>query len=136
MTSEPASVWTLGDLSTPWCVHVVVTLRIADHVAAGKTAIEDLARTAGADTDSLHRVLRHLAGRGLFLEPEPGRFALNDAARGLLDSAVRLGFDLDGFGGRMALAWSSLLRAVRTGAPAYHEVFGRPFWDDLAAHPE
>jgi hypothetical protein len=25
---------------------------------------------------------------------------------------------------------------VRTGAPAYHEIFGLPFWDDLDAHPE
>ena len=36
----------------------------------------------------------------------------------------------------MAYAWGTLLRAVRTGAPAYHEVFGRPFWDDLEAHPD
>jgi SAM-dependent methyltransferase len=36
----------------------------------------------------------------------------------------------------MANAWSGLLEAVRTGAPAYHKVFGRPYWDDLAAHPE
>ena len=26
--------------------------------------------------------------------------------------------------------------AVRTGAPTYHEVFGRPFWEDLQAHPD
>src|SRR5262249_39731834 len=43
---------------------------------------------------------------------------------------------LDGMGGRMAHAWGTLLEAVRTGRPAYHEVFGRPFWDDLAEHPE
>jgi 2,7-dihydroxy-5-methyl-1-naphthoate 7-O-methyltransferase len=36
----------------------------------------------------------------------------------------------------MAYAWGSLLSAVRTGAPAYHTVFGRPFWEDLQAHPE
>ena len=36
----------------------------------------------------------------------------------------------------MAYAWGSLLSAVRTGAPAYHEVFGRPFWEDLQAHPD
>ena len=35
----------------------------------------------------------------------------------------------------MAYPWSTLLTAVRTGRPAYHEVFGRPFWDDLAANP-
>ena len=26
--------------------------------------------------------------------------------------------------------------AVRTGAPAYHTLFGRPFWEDLQAHPQ
>ena len=36
----------------------------------------------------------------------------------------------------MASAWGSLLTAVRTGAPAYHEIFGLPFWEDLDAHPD
>ena len=50
--------------------------------------------------------------------------------------SVRLGFDLDGLGGRMANAWGSLLAAVRTGEPAYREVFGRPFLGDLRAHAD
>jgi len=129
-------IWTLIDLSTPWCVHVVATLRIADHIAAGKTEIGQLATAAGADRDSLHRVLRHLVSKGLFEEPASGRFALNDAARALLEDPIRLGLDLDGIGGRMAHAWGTLLSAVRTGKPAYHEAFGRGFWEDLEAHPE
>ncbi|HEU4894014.1 MAG TPA: methyltransferase [Vicinamibacterales bacterium] len=133
--SKPADIWTLGDLATPWSIHVVVTLRIAQHIASGRQQIDDLARAAGADADSLHRVLRHLVHQGIFEEPAVGTFALNDAARPLLDDGVMLGFDLDSFGGRMAHAWNTLLTAVRTGRPAYHEVFGRPFWDDLAAHP-
>ena len=28
-----------------------------------------------------------------------------------------------------------MLEYVRTGQPAYQNVFGRPFWEDLAAHP-
>lgn len=129
-------IWELSDLCTPWCVHVVSTLRIADHIAAGKTRIDDLAAASGSSSDSLHRVLRHLVGKGIFEEPTPGRFALNEPARALMDSPIRLGLDLDRFGGRMAYAWGSLLTAVRTGAPAYHTVFGRPFWEDLQAHPE
>jgi len=35
----------------------------------------------------------------------------------------------------MAYVWGSLLDAVKSGVPAYHEMFGRPFWEDLAAHP-
>lgn len=129
-------LWELSDLSTPWAVHVVSTLRVADHLEAGPVDIGDLAARCHADADALGRVLRQLVGKGLFTEPAPGRFALNDAARGLLDEGMRLGLDLDGFGGRMAHAWGALLSAVRTGRPAYHELFGRPFWEDLDAHPE
>jgi len=130
---DQPDIWSLTDLCTPWCVHVVATLRIADHLAAGMTQIDDLAAAAGADLDSLGRVLRHLVEKGMFEEPTPGRFLLNEPARALIES--RVGLDLDGIGGRMAHAWGSLLDAVKTGAPAYHTVFGRPFWEDLHAHP-
>src|SRR4051794_25314516 len=128
-------LWELSDLSTPWCIHVVSTLGIAGHLAAGATEIGALATAAGADRASLQRVLRHLVGKGLFEEPVAGQFALNDAARPLLEDPVRLALDLDGIGGRMAHAWGTLLTAVRTGRPAYHEAFGRPFWEDLDANP-
>jgi SAM-dependent methyltransferase len=135
-SQNPVNLWALSDHSTPWCLHVVATLRIADSLTAGATGIEELAAASGSDADTLARVLRHLVGVGVFEEPSPGQFALNEPARGLLNPGLRLGLDLNGIGGRMAYAWGSLLEAVRTGAPAYHTVFGRPFWDDLAAHPE
>jgi hypothetical protein len=131
-----ANVWELSDLCTPWCVHVVATLRIADYLAAGVTQIAELATASAADPDSLHRVLRHLVAKGVFEEPALGQFSLNEAARPLLDPPAQMGLGLDGIGGRMAHAWGSLLTAVRTGAPAYHTVFGRPFWEDLEAHPK
>src|SRR5712692_11556925 len=135
-TGESANLRALSDFCTPWCVHVVATLRIADHIAADITEIKRLAKEAECDSDSLQRVLRHLVGKGVFQEPAPGQFALNEAALGLLDSSLRLGLDLNGIGGRMASAWGSLLTAVRTGAPAYHEMFGLPFWEDLDTHPD
>ena len=132
---QAVNLWELADLCTPWCVHVVATLHIAEHIAAGKDQINDLASAAGCDAYALHRVLTHLVGKGLFQEPVPGRFTLNEAAEQLLHPSMRLGFDLDDFGGRMAHAWGTLLGYVRTGAPAYHERFGLPFWDDLNANP-
>jgi SAM-dependent methyltransferase len=129
-------LWALADLETPWCLYVAVTLRVAEEIQAGHSEIGDLAAACGADRDALRSVLRRLAGKGIFEEPSPGAFALNDAARGLLDPSLRLVLDLNGIGGRMAYAWSSLPRAVLTGRPAYHEVFGRPFWEDLDAHPD
>jgi predicted PhzF superfamily epimerase YddE/YHI9 len=133
---EGADPEALSDLATPWCIRVLVTLRIADHIAAGITDVEHLAAAAGCDTAALHNVLGHVVDRGVFEETAPGRFALNDAARALLDPGQRLGLDLEGIGGRMAHAWGSLLIYVRTGIPGYSEVFGLPFWEDLAAHPD
>ena len=129
-------LWELSDLATPWAVHVVATLRVADHIAAGHTNIDQLAAACGAHRDSLRRVMCHLAGKGVFEEPAPGRFQLNEIARQLLADPVRLGLDLDSFGGRMAHAWGTMLSAVRTGKPAYHEIFGRGFWEDLDANPD
>ena len=87
---ERVNLGALSDLCTPWCIHVVATLRIADQIAAGATEIDDLAAAAGCDSDALHRVLTHLVGKGVFQEPSFGRFVLNEAARGLLDPAQRL----------------------------------------------
>lgn len=133
MTDQP-DLWQLADLCTPWCVHVVATLRIADHIAAGTTEVGDLAAAAGVDRLALHQVLGHLVDKGVFTEPEPGRFALTDAGRQLTRRQV--GFDLDGIAGRFAHAWSTLPTYVRTGRSGYAERFGRPFWEDLDAHPD
>jgi len=144
--SEKVDLWTLSDLATPWSVRVVATLRIAEHMAAGITKIDELAAAAECDAESLARVLRHLVDKGVFEEAAPGEFTMNEAewptasrgaTRELPDSGLlNPGLDLDGYGGRMAGVWGSLLTAVRTGRSAYDEVFGRPFWDDLDANPE
>jgi 2,7-dihydroxy-5-methyl-1-naphthoate 7-O-methyltransferase len=120
------------DLATPWCLRVAATLRIPEHIAAGRAGIIDLAAAAGCDADALHAVLGHLVSQGVFTEESPGRFACNRAAEQLAGVPF---LDLDGIGGRMAHTWGTLLDYVRTGQPAYQRVFGLPFWEDLAAHP-
>ncbi|MGB6578395.1 MAG: methyltransferase [Streptosporangiaceae bacterium] len=122
----------LLDLATPWCLHVAATLRIPEHISAGRTGIAELAAAAGCDRDALHAVLGHLVARGVFAEDSPGRFTCNRAAEQLSESDF---LDLDGIGGRMAHTWGTLLDYVRTGQPGYQQVFGRTFWEDLAAHP-
>ena len=127
-----ADIERMLDLATPWCLRVAATLRIPGHIAAGHTGIADLAAAAGCDPDALHAVLGHLVSQGVFTEESPGRFACNQAAEQLAGVPF---LDLAGIGGRMARTWGTLLDFVRTGQPAYQQVFGRPFWEDLAAHP-
>jgi hypothetical protein len=127
-------LWALSDLCTPWCIRVVVTLRIAEHIDSGISDIDALAAATSSNVDALHSVLSYLVTRGVFVEEPLGRFALNDAARGLLEGGAFL--MLDGIGGRMSNAWSTLPTYVRTGKPGYAQMFGAPFWDDLDANPD
>jgi 2,7-dihydroxy-5-methyl-1-naphthoate 7-O-methyltransferase len=121
----------LLDLATPWCLRVAATLRIPGLIAEGHHDIADLAAAARCDRDALHAVLDHLVAQGVFRQPAPGRFESSRAAEQLNGGFL----DLEGIGGRMAHTWGTLLDYVRTGQPAYQQVFGRPFWEDLAAHP-
>src|ERR1700689_4886152 len=130
----------LMDLVTPMALRVAATLRLADFMPDDDTGdgaiLGDLAERAGADPEALARMLRHLVQHGVFTEPRPGQFAANQAAALLRTGqpgAVWL--NLDGFGGQMDLAFTGLAHTVRTGGPAWEQVFGRPFWDYLDANP-
>ena len=127
------------DLVTPLTVRAAASLRVADHLVDGPVALGELARRCAADPDALARMLRHLICHGVFAEPSPGLFALNEMAEFLRSdhpSGMRVSLDLDGFGGRMDLAFTGVLHTVRTGEPAWESVFGLPFWEYLAANPE
>ncbi|MER6121627.1 methyltransferase [Streptomyces sp. NPDC001795] len=125
---------------TPIAVRVAATLRIADHIEAGARTRAELAQRTGAEESALGRLMRFLACRDVFSEDEPGVYGLTGTSRLLLDthpSRMRHWLDLEGASGRIDLAaCGGLLHAVRTGEPGYDTVFGVPFWDDLAAHPE
>lgn len=126
----------LADLATPWAIRVVVTLGIPDLLADGPRSVDELAAAAGCDAGYLRRILGHLTGHGLFRQGEPSGFALTESGAELRSEGARLMYGLDGLGGRFAYSWSTLLDATRRGTPGYAELFGRPFWADLAAHPE
>jgi hypothetical protein len=130
----------LMDLVTPMALRVAATLRLADFMPDDGTGegavIGDLAEHAGADPEALARVLRHLVAHGVFTEPRPGQFAANQTAAMLRTGQPgAIWLDLEGFGGRMDLAFTGLAHTVRTGEPAWEQVFGLPFWDYLDANP-
>ncbi len=120
MDKSVQELWSKLDLITPMAVRVAATLRVADLIAAGHDELPALATKAGVDDSALGRLLRYLIARGIFTEPAPGRFAINDLAEVLLDdhpTSTRGWLDLEGFGGRMDLAFFDLLDVVKTGRP-------------------
>jgi hypothetical protein len=128
----------LIDLVTPMAVRVAATLRLADLMDDRTVGVAELAEQSDSDPDALARLLRHLVAHGMFVEPSPGEFGLNDIAVLLLSThpaGMREALDLEGFGGRMDVAFTGLLHTVRTGQPAWQTVFGDPFWQYLDANP-
>jgi 2,7-dihydroxy-5-methyl-1-naphthoate 7-O-methyltransferase len=128
-------LWAMADLCTPWCLRVVVSLGVPGRMDEGLGDVAALAAACGCDANALQAVLAHLVARGVFAQPAPGRFAMNEAARGLLGPGATLALGLEGIGGRMTAIWSTLPTYVRTGRSAYADLFGRTFWQDLDADP-
>lgn len=117
---QDQALYGLIDLISPMAVRVAATLRLADRIAAGTSALPELAAEVGADPDALGRLLHYLAARGVFAGPEPGRFALTGSAEPLRDDhpdRLRSWLDLTGAVGRADLAFGALLSPPRSPAP-------------------
>jgi hypothetical protein len=107
-------------------LHVATELGIADLLKDGPQTIEELARATGAQQQSLYRLLRMLAGHGVFAEESSGRFQLTPAAAllqtrvpGSLHDAVNMVGDMAGDGSWWS-AVGHLRHSVLTGEPVFN----------------
>jgi len=118
-------------------LYAAAVLGVADLMAAGPVPVGVLSEQAGAHAPSLLRLLRTLAGAGVFTEPEPGVFALTPLGSTLTRSQPGSMRDL-------AIMWmethyapfGDLLYAVRSGEPAADRLYGQPFFSWLSGQPE
>ena len=113
---------------------IVADLGIAEALADGPRAVDELAREAEVDPDALHRLLRALASDGVFAEDEPGVFRLTEPAELLLRPGWKA--FAHHFGGVFYRAVADLDRAARTGSETFPEAFGEEFWPWLGARAE
>lgn len=118
-------------------IHVAAALGIADLLENGPRSADDLAEATGTHAPTLYRVLRALASVGMFAETDY-RFGLTplaeylrtDAPDSLRAWAMQIGQSY------FWTSWGHLLHSVRTGDPAFPEVYGTTTWEYRAARPE
>jgi hypothetical protein len=119
-------------------LYVVAKLGIADLLADGPRPTEELAMATQTHAPTLFRVLRFLAGIGVFDEVDLGRFALTALGAGLRR-------DVAGSPGALALllldgshwrGWGELLHSVQTGETAFPHVHGQEYFPYVREHPE
>jgi len=117
-------------------LRVVADLEIADHLGDGEWSVDDLAAKTHSHPDALYRVMRLLAAEGLFRETVFRRFRLTTLGEALRSDTGSSPRDLIGMlNGEPYLAFAQLGHSVRTGLPAFDEVFGKSRFDRLADHP-
>jgi hypothetical protein len=119
-------------------IYVAARLGIPDLVTDGARGSDDLAQAAGAHAPSLDRLLRFLAGVGLFDEVAPGRFALTPLGAGLragVPGSLRP-MTLMLLDEHYWRPWGHLLRSVQTGETAFDHVHGMGTFDYLGQHAE
>jgi hypothetical protein len=118
-------------------LYAAAKLGLADCLRGGPRDAAAIAAEAGADAQSVHRLLRALASIGVFTETEDELFGLTPLGETLTQDSPASMRDL-------AIMWmethygpfGGLLDTVRTGRCAATTFYGEPFFSWLGGHPE
>lgn len=118
-------------------VWVAAELGIADLLAETPRNAEQLAALTQTNSNVLYRILRALAGIGIFAEDREGVFSLTAPAQLLRSDvegsqryfSIMMGAEFHG-------AWGELLYSSRTGKPGFEKRFGAPAFQYMLEHPE
>lgn len=135
-TDPNAVLWELvrGATATK-ALGIAADLGIADLLADGPRAVDELAAEVGAEPDTLNRILRALASDGVFAEEKPRFFRNTDASE-------LLRHDGPGSWREFAHLFAGVFHAAigeldpSTTKPTFSRRFGNDFWSWLAANPE
>jgi hypothetical protein len=118
-------------------IHIVAKLGIADLLKNGARSTADLAAATQTNEDRLYRMLRALAGTGIFTEVAARTFALTPAAdclrsdvKGSLRSmAIWIGDPLH------FRVYAEMMHSIKTGATTFDHVMGKPVFDYFPTDP-
>jgi hypothetical protein len=135
LTQSVLEIQELADYIVPFALRIACELGVADELRNGPRPGTDIAAAVGADADTLHRVMRALAGKGVFAETEPGCWGLTPSAMPLTSDHER------SLAGALPLlppavrAWGRFDYTLRTARPAFDLANGMSFSQYLAEDP-
>jgi len=107
-------------------IYVVAKLGIADLLQDGSQHCDALAAATNTHSDSLYRVLRFLAGIGIFAETQPRCFELTplaDCLQSNVPGSIRNTAIIRGEE-YYYKAWENLMYSVQTGKTAFDHLYG------------
>ena len=118
-------------------IAVAAQFGVADLLKDGPKNVDELAQAIGAHPRSLYRLLRALAGAGIFAEEADGRFTLTPLSELLRSDAPE---SLRAFAAMMAnevnfQTWAQLPYSIQTGKPTFPHKFGMQWFAWLEQNP-
>ena len=128
----------IGGFRLSQMISVASKLRLADLLSDGPLGVPELARLTRSNGDALYRLLRALAGYGIFAEVQDRVFALTPEANYLrtgVEGSLRAFADVAG-ARWMWESWGGLMHSVLTGETAFDKLYGKDTWSYFAETPE
>ena len=119
-------------------ITLAAMLGVADAIADGVRASDDLADRAGANRQAMYRLLRALAAHGILREDDGRQFALTPMGECLrADAGIPLAPHARLMGqAHYQQAWAQLRHSVMTGETAFRAVHGQSNWAYRDSHPD
>lgn len=118
-------------------LYVVAKLGVADHLIAGPRTAGEIGASVGVDPRSLFRVMRALAGQGVFTQDLSDRFGLTPISKLLCtDDPESMRYVAIHMGEENYTAAGHLLHTVKTGETAFNHIYGQGHFDWMSDHPE
>ncbi|MDZ8084271.1 MAG: methyltransferase [Nostoc sp. DedQUE12b] len=115
------------------CIYVIAKLGIADLLKDGSQHCDALAAATNTHSDTLYRVLRFLAGIGIFAETQPRCFKLTplaDCLQSNVPGSVRSTAILRGEE-YYHKPWENLMYSVQTGESAFQHLYSMDLFEYL-----
>ncbi|MBF2014477.1 MAG: methyltransferase [Rivularia sp. T60_A2020_040] len=139
-TDLPLQVVLMQMATSNWVsqsLYAAAKLGIADLLKDGEKSYQELAQTTQTHARSLYRLLRALAGMGVFAETESGCFTLTPLANYLRsDTSDSLRAMVILNGDEHYRSWGNVMYSLQTGESAFEHLYGMNVFEYYEQNPQ
>ncbi len=116
-------------------ISVAAKLGIADIINKGNRSIDEIAEMTNTMPDTLYRMMRALAGVGIFFETKPRYFKNSSLSECLMKGRLKSAALMFHSTWHDSI-WSNLLYSIKTGQSAFEKIYGQSAFEWFNSNQE